>query len=544
MSLQSATAALVSAVTPPQVAEVILDRGLALLRARAGSVSLLGAEGRLERIDARGFDAELLRAYDVAAAGASSPAADAVRSGNAIWLESPRAIAERYPHLAEFAHRSGIGALAALALLVQGRRVGAITIAFGRARRFGAADRWVAIALGDACALALERAALYEAERVARGRAEETTRLVEDFAPFRILVDQVREYAIFMLDPQGFVRTWNRGAERIKGYRAEEIVGSHFSRFYTEADVRAGKPERELARAAAEGTVEDEGLRVRKDGSTFMADVIVTALRDPSGELRGFAKVTRDVTERLRAERERTRLAQAEEATRARDQFLGIASHELRTPITALGLQAQSLLRIAERAPERPLAEVVPRVRILHRQTARLAHLVQALLDVTQVSAGKLALRREPLDLVEVVRDAMGRWREALARAGCPLELRVDRSVPGEWDRIRVEQIIDNLLGNAVKFGAGKPVEIVVDASNGSAHLAVADHGIGISPADQRRIFERFERAVPETHYGGFGLGLWIVRNIVEAHGGDIRVSSEPGKGSRFHVTLPAQRSA
>jgi PAS domain S-box-containing protein len=544
MSLQSATAALVSAVTPPQVAEVILDRGLALLRAEAGAVSLLGAEGRLERIDVRGFDAELLQAHDRATADAASPAADAARSGNAIWLESPHAIAERYPHLAEFAHRSGIGALAALALLVPGRRVGAITLAFGRARRFGAADRWVAIALADACALALERAALYEAERVARERAEETARLVEDFAPFRILVDQVHEYAIFMLDPQGIVRTWNRGAERIKGYRAEEIVGSHFSRFYTEADVRAGKPERELARAAAEGMVEDEGLRVRKDGSTFTADVIVTALRDPSGELRGFAKVTRDVTERQRAERERTRLAQAEEATRARDQFLGIASHELRTPITALGLQAQSLLRIAERAPERPLAEVVPRVRTLHRQTARLAHLVQALLDVTQVSAGKLALRREPLDLVDVVRDAMGRWREALARAGCPLELRVDRSVPGEWDRLRVEQVIDNLLENAVKFGAGKPVEIVVDASNGSAHLAVADHGIGISPDDQRRIFERFERAVPETHYGGFGLGLWIVRNIVEAHGGDIRVSSEPGKGSRFHVTLPAQRSA
>jgi len=537
MSLQSATAALVSAVTPPQVAEVILDRGLALLRAEAGAVSLLGAEGRLERIDVRGFDAELLQAHDRATADAASPAADAARSGNAIWLESPHAIAERYPHLAEFAHRSGIGALAALALLVPGRRVGAITLAFGRARRFGAADRWVAIALADACALALERAALYEAERVARERAEETARLVEDFAPFRILVDQVHEYAIFMLDPQGIVRTWNRGAERIKGYRAEEIVGSHFSRFYTEADVRAGKPERELARAAAEGMVEDEGLRVRKDGSTFTADVIVTALRDPSGELRGFAKVTRDVTERQRAERERTRLAQAEEATRARDQFLGIASHELRTPITALGLQAQSLLRIAERAPERPLAEVVPRVRTLHRQTARLAHLVQALLDVTQVSAGKLALRREPLDLVDVVRDAMGRWREALARAGCPLELRVDRSVPGEWDRLRVEQVIDNLLENAVKFGAGKPVEIVVDASNGSAHLAVADHGIGISPDDQRRIFERFERAVPETHYGGFGLGLWIVRNIVEAHGGDIRVS-------RFHVTLPAQRSA
>jgi PAS domain S-box-containing protein len=544
MSLQSATAALASAVSPPQVAEVVLDRGLALLRARAGSVSLLGDGGRLERIVARGLDPELLGAYDRATAGGESPPYDAVRSGDGIWLGSPRRITARYPHLGEIVRRSGVAALAAVPLRARARSVGAVSFAFGAPRRFGAADRWFALALADACALALERAALFESERKHRARAEETARLLQDFTPFRILVDQVRDYAIFMLDAEGIVRTWNRGAERIKGYRAEEIVGSHFSRFYTEADLRAGKPARELAQAAAVGTVEDEGLRVRKDGSTFTADVIITALRDPSGELRGFAKVTRDMTERLRAERERTQLAQAEEATRARDQFLGIASHELRTPITALGLQAQSLLRVAERAPERSLVDVVPRVRTLHRQTARLAHLVQALLDVTQVSAGRLALRREPIDLAEVVRDAMGRWRQALARAGCPLELRVDRSVLGEWDRLRVEQVIDNLLGNAVKFGAGKPVEIVLDATDGSAHLAVADHGIGISPDDQRRIFERFERAVPETHYGGFGLGLWIVRNIVEAHGGDIRVSSEPGKGSRFDVTLPVRQSA
>jgi PAS domain S-box-containing protein len=362
---------------------------------------------------------------------------------------------------------------------------------------------------------------------------------------FRLLVEEVRDYAIFMLDPRGLVRTWNRGAERIKGYRAEEIVGSHFSRFYTEEDVRAGKPERELALAAAEGRCEDEGLRVRKDGSMFWASVVITALHAPDGTLRGFAKVTRDVTERVRSEQERLRLATAEEGTRARDELIAIASHELKTPIMTLGLNAELLLR-ATQGPDVLLPSTRPRLRTILRQSKRLGRLVQALLDVTQITAGRLALHRETVDLAVVVREAMDRWREALRRSECALDLRVAEGVQGYWDRRRLEQVIDNLVANAVKFGAGQPVVVEVSGEPGGerVHLAVRDHGIGISPEDQRRIFERFERAVPTRHYGGFGLGLWVVRNIVQAHGGDVRVSSEPGKGSRFEVTLPARMSA
>ncbi len=145
----------------------------------------------------------------------------------------------------------------------------------------------------------------------------------------------------------------------------------------------------------------------------------------------------------------------------------------------------------------------------------------------------------EPLDLASVVREAMVRWRGDLSRAGCELEVRIAEGVTGTWDRERIEQVIDNLVANAVKFGAGKPVEVVAEAVNGTVHLAIRDHGIGIAPDDQRRIFERFERAVSTWHYGGFGLGLWIARNIVQAHGGEIHVWSEPGQGSRFDVTLP-----
>jgi PAS domain S-box-containing protein len=488
----------------------------------------------------------VLRAYDGVALGAAVPALDAARAGRAIWLESPGQLAEGYPEVAAAVRPARAGAVAALPLRLRGRVVGVMSLVFTSPRRFDGTDRQLATALTDASAIAVERAQLFESERLLRARAEETAALLQRFDQLRLLVDQVRDYAIFMLDPRGVVLTWNDGAKRIKGYQASEIVGTHFSRFYTEEDVRAGKPDRELAQAAAEGRVEDEGLRVRKDGTTFWADVVVTALRDGAGELLGFAKVTRDMSERVAAERERVRLARAEEATRARDQFLAIASHELRTPITALGLQAEALVRLGRRSPATPLSELGPRLETLQRQGVRLAHLVQALLDVTQLTAGRLALHRRPVDLAAVVREAMERWRDALTRAGCALDLRVGTSLPGEWDRLRLEQVIDNLVANAVKFGAGHPVEVSAQAGaeDGSVRLEVCDHGIGISPEDQRRIFDRFERAVPASHYGGMGLGLWIVRNIVQAHGGDIRVESQPGKGSRFEVTLPARLSA
>jgi signal transduction histidine kinase len=169
----------------------------------------------------------------------------------------------------------------------------------------------------------------------------------------------------------------------------------------------------------------------------------------------------------------------------------------------------------------------------------RLTELVRALLDVTQISAGRIALRPEPLDLGGVVRAAMERWRDDLLRAHCSLDLRLSDGVVGRWDRARVEQIIDHLLANAVKFGAGKPVEVAAEADGERAHLVVRDHGIGIAPDDQRRVFERFERAVPTRHYGGFGLGLWVVRNLVQAHGGEVLMWSRPGEGSRFEVVLP-----
>jgi PAS domain S-box-containing protein len=548
-ALQAAISTLIGAAATRDVAKIAVEQAVALLGARCGAFFVLSGDGRdLEHVVAGGApEEEAIRSAPPGheQTAATLAAADAVRSGKSVWLESSTQLRERYPQIGEAALRAGTGALAAVPLTVRGRPLGALTLVFHGPRRFSPADRTLAATLADACALALERAQLLESERRLRIEAEKATSLVHQFDQFRLLVEQVKDYAIFVLDPAGNVRTWNLGAERIKGYRADEIVGSHLSRFYPEEDVRAGKPERELAAAASNGRFEDEGIRVRKDGSMFWASVVITALRDGQGELRGFAKVTRDITERQRAEEERIRLARLEEGAKARDEFLAIASHELKTPITSLGLHTELLLRLREQDGQALQSSARPRLQTIRRQTAKLAHLVQALLDVTHIASGRLALRPERFDLVSVVRDAMERWRAEFSRARCELDVRLEGSIPGRWDRGRIEQVIDNLLANAVKFGAGQPVEVAAEAEGARARVIVRDHGIGIAPEDQRRIFERFERAVPTRHYGGFGLGLWIVRNIVEAHGGDVRVWSQPGQGSRFEFTLPRElRSA
>lgn len=281
---------------------------------------------------------------------------------------------------------------------------------------------------------------------------------------------------------------------------------------------------------------------LRRGGKQFPAEISLSPLHD-DGKVYVIAAV-RDVTERKAIERRAHLYEKARDDVRVRDEFLSIASHEFKTPIATLRLEGQMLLRGLERAGDKPFSTQRSRVEAVHRQTMRLSRLVQGLLDITQITAGRLVLRRQEVDLGAVVQDAAGRWRETLARANSELQLRVGEAITGRWDPMRLEQIIDNLLGNAVKYGAGKPVEVIAESDEATAHIVVRDEGIGIAPNDQQRIFERFERAVSNRHYGGFGLGLWIVRNIVEAHGGEIRVSSEPGHGSMFEVTLPRSHAA
>ncbi|HZI03831.1 MAG TPA: HAMP domain-containing sensor histidine kinase, partial [Archangium sp.] len=256
--------------------------------------------------------------------------------------------------------------------------------------------------------------------------------------------------------------------------------------------------------------------------------------------------LARDVARRMALAVENARLyEESREAILLRDKFLSIASHELRTPLTALRLQAHTLLRDASHV-ERPLApeQLARKARVISRQVDRLGQLVDELLDISRLAQGYLSFQLEDVDLAELVREMAARFREELARPGIRLVVSgLEAPVVGRWNRLRLEQVIINLLTNASKYGRGRPISLELRQDEEHVWLTVRDEGIGIAPADQERIFERFERAVSEQHYSGFGLGLWIVREIVHRLGGCISVNSTPGAGSAFTVALPRRSS-
>ncbi|ATB36844.1 hypothetical protein CYFUS_002259 [Cystobacter fuscus] len=249
-----------------------------------------------------------------------------------------------------------------------------------------------------------------------------------------------------------------------------------------------------------------------------------------------------ELAHRVAAALERARLfTDSQRAVRLRDEFLAVASHELKTPLTPLRLQLQGLRRVVESAVSRPVdpERVLRASRICEAQVRKLSGLVNDLLDVSRLAQGRLPLRLERVDLVAITRDVLAQFSDEAVHAGCAVELWAGPPVVGEWDRVRLEQVVINLLTNALKYGAGRPIHVRVWSEGGMARLSVRDEGIGIAPEHRSRIFGKFERAVSERHYGGLGLGLHITQQIVQAFGGSILVESEPGQGSTFTVALP-----
>jgi signal transduction histidine kinase/integral membrane sensor domain MASE1 len=226
---------------------------------------------------------------------------------------------------------------------------------------------------------------------------------------------------------------------------------------------------------------------------------------------------------------------EAQQAIQARDEFLSVASHELRTPLASLTLQVDNVQRSALRSD----AKLGDKLETLKRQTSRMTRLVENLLDVSRLTAGRFLLELEDLDLGDVIRDVVLRFRPDAERSGSEIRVAIAAACQGSWDRLRLEQIVTNLISNAIKFGAGKPIEVRLENRDELVLLSIKDHGIGISQEDQTRIFERFERAVLQKSVGGFGLGLWIVRQIATAMGGTIEVASEAGQGAEFTLVIP-----
>ena len=375
-----------------------------------------------------------------------------------------------------------------------------------------------------------------------RRRAEETLRESEE--RFRLLVQGVRDYAIFMLDPTGHVTTWNSGAESIKGYTAAEILGKHFSTFYTPEDLESGKPARELEIAEATGVYEEEGWRVRKDGSHFWANVLITALRKPSGTLAGFAKVTRDLTDR-RAAQERAieaarQAAISDEANRAKSEFLAAMSHELRTPLNAIGGYTDLLAMGVRGEVTQAQLDDLHRIK---RSQQHLLGIINDILNFSRVEAGQTTYDYSVVPLSSVI-EGVGHMVEPQAAAkNLPLNVKPCPPDIVAWaDKSKVEQIVLNLLSNAVKFTSEGSVTLDCDWHDEQrVGVTITDTGMGI-PSDQlERIFEPFvqvARSLSQRHEGT-GLGLAISRDLARAMGGDIVVASELGKGSQFRLTLP-----
>jgi len=265
-------------------------------------------------------------------------------------------------------------------------------------------------------------------------------------------------------------------------------------------------------------------------------NMVAQPVRGPNEQITGVLVFGFDVTDQVLARR------RVEDAVRVRDDFLSIASHELKTPLTPLELKVTSLLRQAEANLESllPAERIARDLQVAQRQIRKLTELINELLDDSRISAGRLQLSMAEVDLRDVVEEVVARFHQQAMQAGCPIEVTiVGDAITGHWDPLRIEQIVTNLLTNALKYGAGKPVRLRVEALPSKAKLTVQDDGIGIPAEHLGRIFDRFERAVTDHHFGGMGLGLYITRKLVVAHGGQIHVQSEPGKGSIFTVELP-----
>jgi PAS domain S-box-containing protein len=344
------------------------------------------------------------------------------------------------------------------------------------------------------------------------------------------------EDAIISKSLDGIITSWNAGARRLFGYTPEEIIGQPISKLMP-PEHRNDMIEILSRIRLGQRVVHFESVRLNKNGERIPVSLSVSPIRDDTGRIIGAAKIARDITEQKKSQAELDRLyREAREAARIREEFLSVAGHELRTPLTALQLQLHTAHRRLEAGQTERAAEALQRAM---GQFQRLARLTEDLLDVSQITAGRLKLELEEVDLVGIVAEVVERHRESACRAGSQLLIEAPQSVTGLWDRSRLDQVFTNLVSNAIKFGDGKPIAIGVEPGPERARVTVIDQGIGISSEDQARIFERFERAVSQGSYGGMGLGLWITRQIVDAHGGHIGVVSEPGKGSTFRVELP-----
>ncbi len=381
---------------------------------------------------------------------------------------------------------------------------------------------------------AVVRRSLAEVKQlIERKRAEQALRESEE--RFRLLVEGVKGYAIFFMDKNGRVVTWNRGAEQMKGYTAAEVTGRHFSCFYTPEDIAKNRPSQSLVMATERGQYAEEAQRVRKDGSVFWANATITALYDENGSLRGFAKVVQDITERKKYEEQLKQIN--EELQRSNtdlQQFAYVASHDLCEPLRAVN-SFMELLK--QRYKDKLDEKAIEYINYAASGARRMGDLLTGLLAYSRVQThGKPQLA---VPSQAALNAAVKNLRASIAESNAAIT--TDPLPDVRADGMQLVQLFQNLIQNAIKFRTDKRPEIHVGCRRNENHwlFSVRDSGIGIDPQNHERIFEIFRQLHARDKYPGFGVGLAICKRIVERHGGKIWVESEPGKGSTFYFTIP-----
>ena len=365
---------------------------------------------------------------------------------------------------------------------------------------------------------------------------------------YKLLVDSVQDYAIFFMDADGYIQTWNKGAQKNKGYTAAEIVGKHFSTFYPQKDKDNRKPERELEHARKYGTVEDEGWRLRKDGSQFWANVVITSLYDNDGTLIGFAKVTRDLTQRKEQEdelRKTNELLKKQQLdlqllNASKDDFISLASHQLRTPATGVKQYVGMLIEGFSGNLEKGQQSLLEKA---YESNERQLRIISDLLKVAQVDAGKIIPLKTMTDLDELVSSIIAEQADTFKKRHQTINYQTPaKTVEAKFDSNLIRMVLENIINNASKYShENTSVSVTLKDTGKTVQIIVKDEGVGILKADIPRLFEKFSRLDNDlsTQVGGSGLGLYWAKKIVDLHGGTITMTSLPGDGTTFSIELP-----
>lgn len=339
----------------------------------------------------------------------------------------------------------------------------------------------------------------------------------------RLIVESVKDYAIFTLDADGYITSWNQGAQRINGYRTDEIIGKHFSVFYPEDEVKQRNPWNILQLTIKNGRHEHEGWLVKKNKATYWADVVVTTLKDDKGKLHGFSQIIRDMTIH-------------KELDKRKDEFISIASHELKTPVTSVKVFNQIMQKTSLKRNDQEFLQYLNR---MDRQINRLTEIITDLLDVSKIQAGKLEFNKELFDMNELVNETVENMQNVLEKHSIIVKGKATKNIFGDKDRIG--QVLINFLTNAIKYSpnADKVIVKIIPQDN-SITIGVQDFGIGISTEHLDKIFEPFYRVYNEAGktFPGLGMGLHISQDIINRHDGTIWAESEIDQGSTFYFTL------